>query len=372
MKVLAEDMHGLMQACFAGSMPLKLTSAPGAGKSKMAEAFAARMNELYADDGGYGCFIFDLSKSNVADAQGYLMPSTIVDTDVHGKTQEVLAAKYTYPYWAYDQITKKPAYKFKRGLIILEEWGQGELDTKKSLASLVNDRRQGLWDFAGFDILVLSNRPEDRSGVTREFDFLINRWCEAELVPTLEGFLVAGNLLGMTPLTLAFAARRSDALFNPVVPKEQGPWMTQRSLHNWDKVIKANAPRGLDIDSPLLHVIAEGTLGKADAAAYLAFAKARSKIPAVSAILSDPRGAPIPEELDVLMFLAFDLAAKTTRVNIAPIAIYVARLSSAMQVAYFTSASQRDDSLVMTAEFSAFAMSNVTLLSAAAARKIKK
>jgi hypothetical protein len=369
MKILAEDMHALMGAVFAGGVTLKITSEPGAGKSKMAEAYAAQQNKRFADDGGYGCFVFDLSSGSFNDFMGYLMPKEMSDKDWQGQSQDVLAAKYTYPHWAYDLTTKRPAYQFKRGLIILEEWGQGELEVKKACAPLINDGRVGLWRFEGFDILVLSNRPEDRSGVTREFDFLINRWCEAELVATLKGFLVAGAQLGMTPLTLAFAARNEDKLFQGKVPEKQGPWLTQRSLHKFDNVIRANAKRGLDITDPLMQVVAAGTIGAGAAGIYMAFAEARSKIPTVSAIVADPGNAPVPSELDVLMFLVFDLASKTTRQNIGPIAAYVQRLSSGMQVTYFNAATQRDETLVSTQEFSEFAVNNITLLSTVAARR---
>ena len=368
MKILAEDMHALMDAVFAGGVALKLSSEPGAGKSKNAEAFAARKNRQFADDGGYGCFIFDLSSGNFNDFMGFLMPKEITDTDLNGQSQEVLAAKYTYPYWAYDLVTGKPAYKFSRGLIILEEWGQGELEVKKACAPLINDRRLGLWRFNGFDILILSNRPEDRSGVTREFDNLINRWCEAELVATLKGFLVAGAALGMTPLTLAFAARNEDKLFQAKVPEKQGPWLTQRSLHKFDDIIKANAGR-IDITDPLMDVIAAGTIGPGAAHVYKAFADARARIPTVSSIVAEPRNAPVPPELDVLMFLVFDLASKTTRANISSIYAYIMRLSSGMQVTYFNACTQRDETLVSTAEFSAFAVENITLLSTVAARR---
>jgi hypothetical protein len=368
MKILAEDMHALMAAVFAGGVALKITSEPGAGKSKQSESFAAIQNRRWADDGGYALLICDMSTINVADAIGYLMPITINDTNLQGQTQEVLAARYTYPFWAYDFFTKKPAYKFKRGLIVLEEWGQSEEDAKRAFAPLINDKRVGLWTFEGFDILILSNRPEDRSGVTREFDFLINRWCEAELVATLKGFLVAGAALGMTPLTLAFAARNEKILFQAAVPEEQGPWLTQRSLHKFDDIIKANAGR-IDITDPLMDVIASGLIGKGAAGIYKAFASARSKIPTVAAIVADPSHAPVPQEMDVLMFLVFDLAAKTTRANISALAAYVGRLSSGMQVTYFNAATQRDESLVSTAEFSAFAVENITLLSVVAGRR---
>jgi hypothetical protein len=370
-KLLAEDLHDFMDIVFAGKATLKVNGEPGAGKSKQAEAYARRQAIKYGEDGGYGLFIFDLSCTNLADLMGYLMPTTITDT-VQGVSQEVLAARYTYPYWAYDYTTKLPAYKFKRGLIILEEWGQGDPEVKRACAPLINDGRLGMWRFEGFDIIVLSNRAEDRSGVTKEYDFTINRWVEVDLIATLNGFLAAGGDLGMTPLTLAYASRRTDRLFQAKVPEKQGPWMTQRSLHRFDDIIKASALKGIGLDHPLMLNVAVGAIGEADAYDYMAFAEARSKIPTISTIVADPEGAPIPTELDVLMFLVFDLASKTKRDNVAPIFKYVSRLKSDMGCTYFHAATRRDDTLVSTKEFSQFAIDNLTLLSAVAGRKAKR
>ena len=110
-------------------------------------------------------------------------------------------------------------------------------------------------------------------------------------------------------------------------------------------------------------------MGDGAAHRYLAFTKARAKIPTVSAILADPMGAPIPSELDVMMFLVFDLAAKTKRENWKGIVTYVKRLPSDMAVTYFHAATARDKSLVSTQEFTEFAVNNLTLLTAVAGRK---
>ena len=75
MKILAENFHEFMKMCFAAGATVKAESEPGAGKSKKVEAYARAMNEKYKDDGGYGLFVFDMSKANIADLIGYLMPA---------------------------------------------------------------------------------------------------------------------------------------------------------------------------------------------------------------------------------------------------------------------------------------------------------
>jgi len=372
-KILAHDLHLFLDLMFAGRAVAKIESAPGAGKSKQIEAYARKMNKKYADDGGYGLFVLDMSKANLADLLGYLLTREVTDTDANGNPVAVTQGRYSYPYWLYDWFTGTPAYKFKRGLIVLEEWGQGEGEVKRACAPLIYDRRLGEWRFPDFDMVVLSNRAQDRSGVTKEYDLIINRWNEVELQPTLEGFLEASHELGMLPLTQAFAARNEKELFHEIrVPEVQGPWMTQRSLHKMDDIVQAALAKGMQFGDKLLLAAISGGVGPDNANRYIAFADARTKIPAVSAIIADPDGVPIPAELDVLSFLVFDLAAKTKHENVEKIFQYVRRMKSDMAVTYFHAACTRDDTLVGTKQFSAFAMDNLGVLTAVAARKARK
>ena len=65
-----------------------------------------------------------------------------------------------------------------------------------------------------------------------------------------------------------------------------------------------------------------------------------------------------------MMFLAFDLAAKTRRENIKPIVAYIKRMPSDLSVAFYRAATQRDKTLVSTTEFGDWAVSNIQLISA--------
>lgn len=370
MKILAENFHEFMGLCFKAKAPVKASSAPGAGKSKQTEAYARKMDKLYAAEGGYGYFELDMSKANIADLNGYLMPRDEKFTDADGNEVVVTMGRYTYPHFLIDKFTGRPAFQFKHGMVVFEEWGQGDGEVKRASAPMIYDRRLGQFHYPDFDIVILSNRPEDRSGVTKEYDFIINRWTEVELQPTLEGFLEISHMLGMTPLTQAFAARNEQDLFvNAGVPDKQGPWMTQRSLHKLDDIVQAAQREGRDFGDTTLLAACSGTVGAAMAHKYIGFAAARTKIPTISAILADPDGTPVPVEPDVLQFLVFDLASKTKRDNIRAICRYVKRLKSDLAVTYFHAATTRDDTLVSTSEFSQFAVDNLGVLTAVAARK---
>ena len=255
-----------------------------------------------------------------------------------------------------------------RACCCFEEWAQGGREEKRSTAPIILDRRLGRWHFPHLDCAILGNTGSDRSGETPEYDFLINRWTECELQPTLKGFLHISSQLGMTPLTQAFAARNEDLLFTGKVPEKQGPWMTQRSLHKLDDIFQEAMRRGLALESSVVLVAACGTVGEGPAKKYLGFMKHRANVPTISQVVNDPEGCKVPEHMDALTFLIFDLAAKTTHGNISAVVRYLKRLPSDLSVSYFNAAATRDEELVMTAEFTAFTKANMGVLTAISAR----
>ena len=358
MKIHAEELESFLELMFAANRPVHVSSRPGSGKSKIAEALARKHGWCYCEING--------ASDNIADVRGYMMPQDTKYVDADGAERTILAGKFTYPSWGFDKFSGKPAFMFKQVLIVIEEYGQSELDLKRALASLIQDRRMGEFHFPGAHVLMLSNRAEDRAGTTRDLDHIINRRTDVELVTGLEGTIVIGQQRGWSNITLAFAARNEDLLFGDSVPEKQGSFLTNRSLEAADEIIRVADAQGMDLSHPFIKIGLAGTIGQAATERYMAFAMARSKIPTVREIVADPMGAKVPSELDLTMFLVFDLASKTKRDNIDAITTYVRRLSSNFAVTYFHAATKRDKDLTSTAAFLAFAKDNLAVMSAAA------
>jgi len=365
MKLHIEEFLSFLELMFGARRAVHASSRPGSGKSSIARKYAKLQNKTRR----YAYCEVNGATDNIADARGYLMPREARYIDVDGQERVIMEGKYTYPYWAFDKFTGEPAFMFDGMLIVIEEWGQGDLDFKKAMASLVQDRRMGEYHFPHADVLLLSNRAEDRAGVTRDLDHIINRRTDVEIVTGVEGTIVMGQERGWSPITLAFAARNEDILFGDSVPEKQGPFLTNRSLEGLDEIIREAERKDMPLDHPHVLVAAAGTIGEGNAHRYMAFARARHEIPTLSAILRDPEGADVPIKLDLLMFLVFDLAAKTKRENMDGISRYIKRLPSDMHVSYFETVARRDPELVSTANFSAYARDNIDLLTAIAVRK---
>jgi hypothetical protein len=350
---------------FAAGAPLKWNAGPGVGKSEMAEQYAMEMNERYADDGGYGLFELNCATANVPDVTGYLVTRPETHTTIEGEPINIINSHYAYPYFFHDRFTGKPAFMFKRGMLLLEEWGQATLDVKRALATLVHNRRAGESHLPkDCDVIILSNRDEDRSGKTREFDFLINRWTELELVPSRDAWLVWADEHDVSMTTQAYAAHNDDVVFASKVPEKQGPWMTPRSLVKMDKQVRAALSMGIHMDDPFLRQNIAGTVGDGGAHSYIAFAAIRDKLPKFADIVTNPSTAYLPDEMDQRMFISFFLASKADRGNFPSLVAYMKRMSSNFGVCFIRSAGKRDKGLVSTSEFTNWALENQALLAA--------
>lgn len=353
------EVRKTLEINFAAGLPVMLKGASGIGKTEMAMDYA----EAQGPD--YGFFEMNLATASLPDIIGLQMPIKENYVDAEGQPMEITVSKFAYPYFMRDKRTGRPAFTYSRGMIVLEEYGQATGDVKRACAPIIREKRNGEYLFpAQTDVLLLSNRPEDRSGVSKDFDFLINRRNELTVNASLDAWLVWAHAKGITTMSMAFASRNEDKVFANKAPEKQGPWLTPRSLASGDAFLVEAQKRGLGLDDTLVRNNLNGIIGEGYAHVYIAFAKVRDSLPTFKEILDNPTGTRVPDGPDQMMFLAFDLAAKAKRENIKQIVAYIKRMPTDMSVAFYRAATQRDRTLVSTTEFGNWAVENLTLLSA--------
>lgn len=357
------DVERTLKYNFRANVPVMLQGASGIGKTEMAEAYA----KSQGDD--YGLFEINLATASLPDLIGLQMPVKQSYVGADGEAQQITVSEFAYPYFMFDKRTGRPAFTYNRGMIVLEEYGQATGDVKRATAPIVREKRNGKYLFPQFtDVLLLSNRPEDRSGVSKDFDFLINRRNQLTLHASLDAWLIWAHANGVTPMSMAFANRNTDKVFGNKAPEKQGPWLTPRSLKSGDDFLKEAMADRVSLDDPLIQQNLGGIMGVGHAHVYLAFAKVRDQLPSYNDIITDPKGCRVPKEPDQMMFLAFDLASKVDRQNIKHIVAYIKRMPSDLSVAFYRAATQRDRTLVSTSEFGDWAVDNLQLISAVNAR----
>src|SRR5262245_3900435 len=219
------ETRSAIELLFASNTPAMVFSPPGQGKTSM-------IRDIAEDKGpDYGLFEINCALSNQPDFMGWFYRCTEVHADYDGSDRTIEAGRYTFPYFGFDKRSGRPWFQFKKGVLVFEELGQTDLDLRRALGQTWLEKRVGQHVLPpDFDIIGLSNYQGGRDAVTKDYDFLINRRGELHYQLGLDSFLIYAHRKGMNNMTMAFASIPQHKVFDGETPKEQGPWLTPRSL----------------------------------------------------------------------------------------------------------------------------------------------
>lgn len=351
------EFDAMFPAYAEAGISIELVSAPGRGKSTKVRQLIRKMSAITGEEWGYADLF--LATQTPPDLIGFQFKGEVT---YDGNTFAVTDP--TAPTWFITE-TGLPVFAYKRGIMFLDEFGQGQTDVKAAAAELLLNKRIGKWRLPdGWIVVAASNRTSDRSGVTKSLDFVINRRMEIHLTDDLESWLDWANGTNMLPLTKAFASQNPQIVFTEGVPEKQGPWCTPRSLEMADRVLQAMTVTNggkLRTDALAVESIA-GLIGQAAAAQFFAFVRLENELPKYEAIVKDAKGTKIPEKPDAQMLLCYNLAHRVTPKDADPVIEYVQRMPKDFAVTFVKSAASRDASLIVTPGFRDWIKSNAALL----------
>lgn len=345
-----------------------LASPPGVGKSDFVEDLIKWLNKRDGE-GTWGFVTCFLATFSPTDLMGYMVPTKIVNPD----GSQALASVFTTPSWMMTAPSEKYPHgrhinTYKRGIVFLDEWSQADGDTKKAAAQLKLKGEIGPHKLhKGISVISAGNRSSDRSGVTKEFDFVINREQRIDITPDLvswQNWAIANNV---TPLTIAFATSNPNIMFGDEVPKEQGPWTTPRSMCMADRLLQQYmSVNGGEIpNDPALAEQLHGMMGPG-AAQYLAHMKLAREMPKYDEIVRDPKGAKLPKAPDAQMLVCYSLAHQIKPKDATPVVEYIDRLDKEFAVTFATTACKKQPMLVAEDAFDKWARKNSSLMAAIA------
>lgn len=333
----------------------------GVGKTSITYQYAAQQGE------GFCYAVLNAATANLADTTGFLLPKAVEHARSDGAKVIVQEGEYTYPFYFRDRKTHLPAFYFQRGCIVVEEYGQASPDVKRALATLILEKRVGDHSLPpGFQIILLTNRATDRSGVGKDFDFIINRRIDLDFTPELEPWLEWAADNDVEPLVMAFANRNQEIVFSGKHPENQGQWCTPRSLVAAGEVIRAfGGVDGVEFtdDKSFLMQMLKGAIG-GTALQMMAFLKLRHSLPSIELILNDPDEAPIPSAPDAQMIVVYELAHKVDHRTMQPLGTYIKRLPKAFAVTFVKVVLKRKPDLVSTKFVGDWSRENHQLLAA--------
>jgi hypothetical protein len=358
-----KDLPNALPLFFDAGVAVEVGSPPGCGKSESIDQIVKKLSERDGFEWGISkVFIATLSP---VDINGYLVPGVYQHQKEDGTVENVRTSEFTMPPWMLS-VTGRPMNHYKRGIVVFEEWDKGDPDTKKASAEvLLNGRAGNHAVHPGIARVSLVNRAEDRSGSTKNFDFIINRRTELTLSADLGGWMDWALQNGVDPLFVGFADKFPEIVFNNKIPEKQEPFCTPRSLVLLSKVFNQHRDAKGNIKADTLaSEIAAGMIGHGAAAQLLSWFKLRNETPSLEQILKDPDGTPVPEKPDAKMMVCYELAHKVEKSTASKIVAYIKRFPAEFAVTFAKAACRRDFTLVNEASFASWVAKNASLLNA--------
>lgn len=334
------ELRGCFRSLLDSGISVELISPPGRGKSTFINDAVAR--ESAADGEEWGLSTLFLATQTPPDLIGYIMKG---ERDFGNGA--VAVSEPTMPGW---MITRsgKPVHAYKRGILFLDEYGQGEADVKRASAELLLNRQLGPWRLPdGWSVIAASNRSNDRSGVTKSFDFVINRRIEINITDDITAWEAWALENSVDPLAVSFAVQNPHIVFSDGVPEKQGPWCTPRSL----VMLMTALDRMRDSDGKLVisgvtHEISAGMIGKAATAQLMAHIKLGHELPDFDDIVSKPEKVKVPSKPDAQMIVAYSVAARVSKDTLPPVLTYMGKLPKEFLVTFANATIKRDPSLL--------------------------
>lgn len=321
-----------------------LESDPGIGKTDLAGAIAKWFLQYHKNQNSearIGMSVAFLATASPISATG--LPWKSERTFINPMTSVPVTFTVTDPaipswYMAVDLETGeiRPASTFDHVFLVLEEWGQGSAEAKRAFAEVYYKGGTPPYYLpAGSACLALSNM-DTRDGVTKEFDFIINRGPRAKVTGDAniwhddfadQPYEWQGKTWEMLSVSKVWALRNPAILFEPK-PKVQGPWCTPRSFTAQDRFTQSMKMLNngvIPADDPEFIEGCAGYCGMAQTQSYVSTLKFLLELPSVETIAADPMGTPVPTKGDLQMLLAYELAGRVQRDQLGAVIQYISK-----------------------------------------------
>jgi hypothetical protein len=358
-----KELFTVLPKFLDANIPVEIGSPPGAGKSETIDQIVERMSKR---DG----FQWGLNKTFIAslspvDVSGYLMPGMVQLKNVHtGEIENHRISEFSLPTWMIS-TEGKPMNTYKRGVVVFEEWDKGDPDTKKASAEPILKGRTGNHVLhPGISRICLVNRAQDRSGSTKNFDFIINRRGELQVTAELAGWNEWALAQAIDPLFVAFADKNPEIVFSNTLPETQQPYCTPRSFVALSRVLPSFTEDGKLIHDTVTTEVTCGMIGVAAGTKLMQWVLLRNETPDFEDIIKDPEGTPIPERPDAKLMVCYELAHKVDRKTTTKVITYVRKFPKEFAITFAKAATRRDYDIVNVPAMAAWVEKNASLLNA--------
>ena len=333
----------------AGNASL-VVSGSGMGKSQMGysafKKWAAAQPALRC---GYGQ-IFAATQTP-PDLIGYQFKGEKVFDYGNGESKTITVTDPSVPLWMISD-EGKPAFMYDKFWLTIDEYGQGEADTKRSLAEILLNGGTSPWYLPAGSVRVAMSNEGSRYGVTKDFDFCIARRTLIRVEGNVDTWLVWADKPYMyqgvqwltQPVVKHWATTNPESLFEKE-PTEQGPWCNPRTLCAFDRYLQIAAKHSSDGKIPTDSMVMEmgaGTIGMGAASSLISHLQFLIELPQYSEVIADPMNTPVPKKADLCMLMAYQLAGHAEKAHLHEVIQYMQRLPKDMTVTFVSALFRRD------------------------------
>lgn len=352
---LRQARQEVLALSLAGNAVLT-TSGSGLGKSSMCRQIFEYVRDRDAPQGirwGYGT-IFAATQTP-PDLIGYQFRAEKKLTHpVTGSEVTIPMSEASIPLWMISD-EGMPAFFYDRFFLVIDEYGQGEADVKKSLAEVFLNGGTAPWYLPPGSIRIANSNLGVRYGVSKDFDFCIARRTVVEIIGSVDVWLedfaelpykFQGREWQTLPVIKHFAKQNPEIFFEEE-PKVQGPWCNPRTLCAVDRYLQVKAELNGGViphSDPATVEVMAGTIGMPATNALVNHLQYLLELPAYEDIVKDPMGTPVPVKPDLQMLMMYQLAHYTKREHLTECIAFINRqgFGKDMAVTYVTSLLKRD------------------------------
>jgi hypothetical protein len=368
-----QELHGMKLTTFAQYMPsLYMTSSrkhglavnlkgrPGHGKTWTVERFPDIMLEAYPDK-RYGIRVIEGATLTHSGALGYMV---LGEKDKYGHK-----SVFSTPYWMYT-LEGKHLSEYDGGILVIDDWHLIDADLKKIMS-------QGAYEgiFAnhklppGWVIWFVGNRPQDRSGATRDYEHTTLRQLTVEISDDLDGVVQFFENNNALQETIEFIKKFAQEHIYVPAPKEIEPYCCPRTLFQSDMLLQdLKEMFGMDelpVDANVLELVS-GSIGKSAANDYITYIEEANALPKHQAIIKSPLTVKMPplERPDLWRLQAYKLAGDV-QVKEADAALkYMERFPQEFQTIFVRAAAANNSPVLLQPKVREWMKKNMVLMAA--------
>jgi len=341
-------------------LAIDLKGRPGHGKTWTIEQFPDIMLDLFPGD-LYGVRIIEGASLTHSGALGYMV---LGKEDKYGP-QSV----FSNPFWMYT-LAGKHLSEYKGGIIVIDDWHLIDPDLKKIMS-------QGAYEgiFAnhklspGWVIWFCGNRPQDRSGATRDYEHTTTRQLRVDISDDLEGLITFFETHNALPETVEFIKKYANDHIYVNPPKEIEPYCTPRTLFQSDMLLQDLKSTfemdELPVDANVLELVS-GSIGKSAAHDYITYIEEANALPKHSDIIKNPLTVRMPpiERPDLWRLQAYKLASDV-QVKEADAALkYMERFPQEFQTIFVRAAAANKSPVLLQPKVREWMKKNMVLIAA--------